>query len=125
MEELTIKNSKKVGAHYSAGIVDSKATVYVSGQLPINPITREKCEGGVYEQTLMALENIESVLKEKNGSRKDILRTTAYVSDMDYWEDVNKAYSDFFDEKKTARTIVCVPAIHFNLLVEIEAIAEI
>lgn len=126
MKEIVLPNAKKINSHYSPGILskDDK-TIYVSGQLPIDPVTREVCDGDISEQTYKALENVEKVLMEVGGTRENILRTTAYVDDMESWEAVNRVYADFFRDKKPVRTIVCVNKIHFDLKIEIEAIAEL
>ena len=111
-------------AHYSAAVREGN-TLYISGQLPLDPVTREHCQGGIREQTLQALKNLEALILQEGGSRNDILRTTAYISDMNNWGAVNDVYRDFFGEHKPARTIAAVPEVHFGFLVEIDGIAVI
>lgn len=126
MKELVFPNAPKIAAHYAPAVLEeSSGTVYVSGQLPIDPVTRIQCRGDVREQTLCALTNVEKILHEAGGGRGNILRTTAYVDDIASWDVVNDAYREFFGAKKPARTIVCVPAIHFGMKIEIEAIAHV
>ena len=111
-------------AHYSAAVREGN-TLYISGQLPLDPVTRQYCEGGIREQALQALTNLETLIRQEGGDRNSVLRTTAYISDMKYWGEVNDVYREFFGAHKPARTIVAVPEIHFGFLVEIDGVAVI
>ena len=111
-------------AHYSAAVREGN-TLYISGQLPLDPVTRKYCEGGIREQTLQALSNLEALILQEGGDRRSVLRTTAYITDMNLWGEVNAVYREFFGDHKPARTIVAVPEIHFGFLVEIDGVAVI
>ena len=111
-------------AHYSAAVREGN-TMYISGQLPLDPVTREYCTGGIREQTLQALTNLETLIKQEGGDRNNVVRTTAYIADMKYWGEVNDVYREFFGDHKPARTIAAVPEIHFGFLVEIDGMAVI
>lgn len=126
MKQLNFEGAPQINAHYSPAVVANEGkTVYISGQLPINPVTREKSTGDIKAQTTIALNNIEKILQTAGGNRKNIVRTTAYIDNILNWDAVNKAYTEYFGEQKPARTIVSVREIHFGMLVEIEAIAVI
>ena len=84
-------------AHYSAAVREGN-TLYISGQLPLDPVTRRFCEGGIREQTLQALRNLEALVLQEGGCREDILRTTAYISDMNNCGEVNAVYREFFGD---------------------------
>ena len=124
MKEINHHGAPPTPAHYSAAVRDGNH-LYISGQLPLDPVTRQYCEGGIREQTLQALHNLEALVLQEGGSRNDILRTTAYISDMNNWGAVNDVYREFFGDHKPARTIAAVPEIHFGFLVEIDGIAVI
>lgn len=109
-------------AHYSAAVREGN-WMYISGQLPLDPVTRKPCEGGVREQTLQALTNLESLIKQEGGDRSCVIRTTAYIADMNDWGIVNEVYREFFGDHKPARTIAAVPEIHFGYRVEIDGVA--
>ena len=109
-------------AHYSAAVREG-STLYISGQLPLDPVTREFCKGDIREQTLQALRNLEALIIQEGGDRSCVLRTTAYISDMANWGAVNDVYRAFFGDHKPARTIAAVPEIHFGFLIEIDGIA--
>lgn len=124
MKYCNHEGAPQTPAHYSAAVREGN-TLYISGQLPLDPVTRKHCEGGIREQTLQALRNLEALVVQEGGSRGDILRTTAYIAHMDDWGAVNDVYREFFGDHKPARTIAAVPEIHFGFLVEIDGIAVI
>lgn len=124
MKYCNHEGAPQTPAHYSAAVREGN-TLYISGQLPLDPVTRKHCEGGIREQTLQALCNLEALVVQEGGSRGDILRTTAYIAHMDDWGAVNEVYREFFGDHKPARTIAAVPEIHFGFLVEIDGIAVI
>ncbi len=124
MKYLNHHGAPPTPAHYSAGIREEN-TLYISGQLPLNPVTREHCKGDVREQTLQALANLEALIQQEGGDRNNVVRTTAYIAHMDDWAVVNDAYREFFGSHKPARTIAAVPEIHFGFLVEIDGVAVI
>lgn len=124
LKEIIHKDSKPNGSHYSAAVRDGNY-LFISGQLPINPATGEKCRGSVKEQTLAALKNVERLIQQEGGNKNGVIRTTAYIADISLWDEVNEAYREFFNEYRPARSIVAVNKIHFDFLVEIEAIASL
>lgn len=110
------------GPHYSPAI-RAGDMLYISGQLPIDPVTRQKSGDTVREQTLAALNNVRKLVNQEFGEDGVILKTTAYISDIAYWGEVNSAYAEFFGSFRPARSIIAVSDIHFGYFVEIEAIA--
>ena len=109
--------------HYTAGVI-SKGMLYVSGQLSIDPDTREVCCGDIKDHTRLALDNVDRVLKEAGVSRNDVVMCRVYTPDVNYWGPINEVYAEFFGEHKPARVIVSTTTLHFGCLVEIEAVAE-
>jgi len=124
MEKIEPKYRGENKGHYTPGII-SNGMLYISGQLSINPDTRNVPEGGMEEHAKLALENVDRVLKEAGLSRNDIVQCRVYVSDIDQWDIVNQVYAKFFGEHKPVRAVVPVGKLHFGCLVEIEAIAEV
>ncbi len=77
-----------------------------------------------YEQTKVIIEKFSSVLKEAGGSLNDIVRVRIYVINIDHWEKISKAFSEYFHTIKPAATLVEVSSlISPELLVEMEATA--
>jgi 2-iminobutanoate/2-iminopropanoate deaminase len=122
IKEFRFENVPETNAHYSPAIICDN-TVYISGQLPIDPVTREKCSGDIKVQAAQVFQNIEDILKQVGAEKSRIVKTTAYIPDMSLWNDLNEAYIKFFGNYKPARAIIAVSQIHFDFLVEIEAVA--
>lgn len=102
--------------------VELNGTVYVSGQLPINPATGTMPDG-IEAQTRQSLENIGAILKEAGLGFNDIVKTTVLMSDLSMFGAMNAVYADFFPESKPARACFQVAALPKAALVEIEAVA--
>ncbi len=110
--------------HYSAGVVTGN-TLYVSGQLSIDPDTREVCNGDIKAHTRLALNNVERVLKAAGCTKNDVVLCRVYTPDVAHWDPINEEYAAFFGEHKPARVIVSTTTLHFGCLVEIEVVAEL
>ena len=109
--------------HYSPVIV-AGSLVFISGQLPIDPSDRMRLVGAdISTQARQALTNMEQTLSTLQLSRSNILKTTAFVTDMRDWDAVNAVYAEFFGDHRPARSIVEVRALHFGFGIEIEGIA--
>lgn len=102
--------------------VELNGTVYVSGQLPINPATGTMPDG-IEAQTRQSLENIGAILKEAGLGFNDIVKTTVLMSDLSMFGAMNAVYAEFFPESKPARACFQVAALPKAALVEIEAVA--
>lgn len=110
--------------HYTAGVI-SKGTLYVSGQLSIDPDTREVCQGDIRAHTRLALDNVDRVLKEAGVRRDQVVFCRVYTPSNTYWGPINEEYAKFFGDHKPGRVIVSTTELYFGCLVEIEAIAEL
>lgn len=124
MKKIEPKYSGENKGHYTPGII-SNGMMYISGQLSIDPDTRQVPDGGIEEHAKLALENVERVVKEAGLTKNDIVQCRVYVSDIENWNAVNKVYAEFFGEHKPVRIVVPVGKLHFGCLVEIEAMAEV
>jgi len=124
MIEISTQNAPSPSGHYSQAIVHNNI-VYVSGQLPIDPLTGEKRVGSIEEQTEQALKNLSGILKAAGSDIHNVIKTTVYVSDIELWDRVNAVYSRFFGEYRPARVVVPTRDLHFGFQIEIEAIAAV
>jgi 2-iminobutanoate/2-iminopropanoate deaminase len=122
MITISTPNAPKPAGHYSQAIVHGN-TVYVSGQLPIDPKTGEKRVGSIEEQTEQALKNVSEILQAANSDLSQVLKTTVYVSDIALWNRVNAVYARFFGEHRPARAVVPTRDLHYGFQIEIEAVA--
>lgn len=97
-------------------------TLYLSGQLGIDPATGELAEG-VEAQARQAMQNIAAVLEEAGASFDDVVKMTVLLADIDDFAAVNEVYGSFLTAPYPARSAFQVAAIPKGALVEIEAIA--
>lgn len=102
--------------------VELNGTIYISGQLPVNP-----ADGTIPEdiagQTRQSLTNIMAILKEAGLGPSNIVKTTVLLKDINDFAAMNAVYAEFFPEDKPARACYQVAALPKGALVEIEAIA--
>jgi len=124
MQSVYLKDSPKPAGHYSPGIVHN-GLVYVSGQLPMDLITREPFAGPIEKQTELALRNVEAVLHQAGSDLTHVLQMTIYVSDIELWGKVNETYARVMGDHRPARAIVPVKDLHFDTKIEIQAIAAV
>lgn len=97
-------------------------TVYLSGQLGIDPATGKLAEGGVGAQARQSLKNVQALLAEVGATEKNVVKTTVFLTSMADFQEVNEAYAAVFDTDCPARSCVAVKELPLNGLVEIEAI---
>ena len=124
MRMISTPDAPPPAGHYSQAVVYGD-TVYVSGQLAVNLATGEKGVGSIEEQTRLTLQNIEQILLSAGSDLNHVIKTTAYVSDVELWGGVNQAYVEVFGDHRPARAVVPSRDLHFGCLVEIEAIAAL
>ncbi len=103
--------------------IEANGTVYVSGQLPIDPATGEFAEGGIKELTRQSLTNIRHILEEAGLSMDNVVKTSVFLADMADFTEMNEVYSQFFEAPFPARSAVAVKTLPKNARVEIECIA--
>lgn len=110
--------------HYSPGI-EHDGLIYVSGQLPMDLVTRQPFTGSIEEQTELALRNVEAVLHAAGSDLDHVLQMTIYVSDMELWGKVNETYARVMGSHRPARAMIPVKDLHFDTKIEIQAIAAV
>lgn len=106
---------------YSQG-VDLNGTVYVSGQIPVNPADGT-IPTGIELQTRQAMDNIGAILNEAGLSYNDIVKTTVLLANLADFAAMNAVYAEYFPQDKPARVCCQVAALPKGALVEIDAIA--
>lgn len=106
---------------YSQGIAAGQ-TVYVSGQLPIDPAT-EAIPEGIAAQTAQSLKNIQGILAEQGMTLADVVKTTVFLADMNDFAEMNKVYGEYFAQPFPARSAVQVAKLPKGAPLEIECIA--
>ena len=99
--------------HYAPGVI-SNGMVYVSGQLSLDPDTREVCKDDIRAHARQALENVDRVLKAAGSDRTKVVQCRVYTTKGEYWGPVNEEYAAYFGDHRPARIVVTVPELHFS-----------
>lgn len=118
----TEKAPKAIGPYSQAN--EKNNTIYVSGQLPINPQTGAIESDNVLEQTRQSLENAGAVLVAAGASFDDVVKVTVLLDDIEDFAQMNTVYSTFFTSNYPARAAYEVAKLPLGAKVEIEMIAE-
>lgn len=103
--------------------IEANGTIYVSGQLPINPATGEFAEGGIKELTAQSLTNIKNILAEAGLTMANVVKTSVFLADMADFSEMNEVYAQFFSAPFPARSAVAVKTLPKGARIEIECIA--
>jgi 2-iminobutanoate/2-iminopropanoate deaminase len=109
---------------YSQG-VSRGGFLFVSGQIPVDPVSGKLVDGGISAQTEMVLKNLRGVIEGGGSSLDRILKTTVYMVDLKEFKEMNRVYGEFFGKNPPARATVEVVALPLGSRVEIDAIAFI
>lgn len=120
-QALATANAPAAIGPYSQGIA-AGTTVYVSGQLPLDPATGAFPEG-IEAQTAQALKNITAILAQNGMTLDNVVKTTVFLADLDNFVPMNKVYAEFFSEPYPARSAVQVAKLPKDAPLEIECIA--
>ena len=107
---------------YSQGTTDGDL-VFTAGQIALTADGELLDEEPIDVQTRQALENVKSILEEEGLNLQDVLKVTIYMADMEDYDAINEAYSEYFQDNPPARSAVQVAALPAGARVEIEAIA--
>ena len=99
--------------------------LFTSGMIPIDPATNTLVEGGIEIQAERALENVKALLEASGTSLGNVVKTVVFIKNMDDFAKVNEIYAKYFTENFPARSCVEVARLPKDVLIEIEAIAEL
>ncbi len=119
---INISNAPKPIGPYSQATL-SNGTLYVSGQIGINPITGKLVEGGIKEQTQQIMKNLGMILKEVGFDYSNVVKCSIFMTDMYNYSTINDVYGKFFTENPPAREAVAVVGLPANVQVEVSCIA--
>ena len=119
---IETKNAPKAVGPYSQAI-EANGTLYVSGQIPLNPKTMKVVDGGIKEQTIQVLKNIGAILEAAAYSYSDVVKSTCLLADISLFKEMNEVYEQFYSENKPSRSTFAVKDLPLGVLVEIETIA--
>jgi 2-iminobutanoate/2-iminopropanoate deaminase len=99
-------------------------TIYLSGQVPLDPETGEMVEGDIEEQTHQVMRNARAILEAGGSSLDKILKAQVFLTDIDDFDDFNAVYGEYVSDPKPARSAYEVSDLAVDIVVEIDFIAE-
>ena len=120
---VVAENSRKSTAPISPAI-EINGTMYISGQLGVDPATGTLVEGGIKEQTEQVLKNIGAILSAGGYTYANVVKSTCFLSDIANFGEMNEVYGRFYSVDPPARSAFAVKDLPMKgALIEIEAIA--
>ncbi len=99
--------------------------LFTSGQIPIDPATNTLVEGGIEVQARRVMENVKAILTARGAGMDAVVKTVVFIKDMNDFAKVNEIYAEYFTGNYPARSCVEVARLPKDVLIEMEAIAEI
>ncbi len=123
MKEIiaTAKAPSAIGPYSQA--VKAGATLYISGQLPIDPATGAFAAQDIAGQTEQSLKNIGAILAQAGYGYENVVKTTVLLAEIADFAPMNEVYARFFESDCPARAAFAVKDLPKGALVEIEAVA--
>ncbi len=112
------------GAPYSPGIITGNL-IFVSGQVPMNPATKEVIRDDFEAATRQCLANVETILNGAGATLENCVKVVVFLADMNNFARLNAVYNEYFGDVKPARSCVQVARLPLDVDVEIEAIASL
>ena len=122
MKKIIATNGAPAAIGPYSQAVELNGTLFISGQIPVNPATGEMPQG-IEAQTRQVLKNIGAILEADGLTYNDVVKTTVMIADMADFAAMNAVYAEFFTQDKPARVCFQAAALPKNALVEIDAIA--
>ena len=118
----TLNAPAPIGPYNQAVFVND--TLYLSGQIGLNPHSMELVEGGVKNEAEQVMVNLKSVLEAAEMNFDQVIKSSIFLSDMAHFGQVNEVYGSYFNnETAPARETIAVKSLPKNVRVEISMIA--
>ena len=103
--------------------IEANGTLYISGQIPLNPETMNVISDNITEQTHQCLKNIDAILHAAGYTLNHVVKCGIFLNNMTDFSEVNEIYGQYFNEQKPARSCVQVARLPRDVKIEIEAFA--
>lgn len=117
----TEKAPKAIGPYSQA--IESNGTLFISGQVPIDPETGKVVDGGIKEQTKQVMENIKAILEAAGYTFNNVVKSTCLLDNMDNFAAMNEVYAEYYPSNPPARAAYGVVKLPLGVMIEIETIA--
>lgn len=118
---LSSKAPAPIGPYSQA--IEANGSLYVSGQIPIDPATGEVVAGGIEPQAKQVMQSLQAILQEAGYSFDQVVKTTILLDDLANFAKVNEIYGSYFGEEAPARETYQVAKLPKGVAVEISCIA--
>lgn len=117
----TDRGPKAIGPYSQA--IRANGFVFVSGQIPLDPVTQQLVAGDIQVQTERVLENLKGIIEAAGSSLDHVVRATVFLADMNEFAAMNEVYGRYFRSQPPARSTVQVSRLPRDVRVEIDVIA--
>jgi 2-iminobutanoate/2-iminopropanoate deaminase len=121
-ELVTASGAAKAIGPYSPAIKTGNM-VFLSGSIPLDPVSGQLVDGGITEQTTRVMENIKALLAAAGADLTNVVRTTVFMIDLGEFAAMNEVYASYFAAPYPARSTVQVVRLPRDVRVEIDVIA--
>jgi len=128
MTKETIKTDQApeaIGTYSQAIMTSNGKTIYLSGQIPLNPSSMEMVSNNIDDQIKQVFENLKSVCNASGGGLNDIVKLNVFLTDLSNFSKVNEIMAGYFDEPYPARAAVGIKELPRAALVEMDAVMVI
>lgn len=119
----TDKAPQAIGTYSQAVKVDN--TVYISGQIPLDPASMEVVEGGIKAEITRVFDNLKAVAEASGGSLADVVKLNIFLVDLGNFPTVNEIMAEYFQQPYPARAAIGVAALPKGVGVEMDAVLVI
>ena len=109
---------------YSQGVI-AGCFLFISGQIPLDPVTGDLVEGDFKVKVRRVLDNVKAVVEAGGGSLRDVVKVTVYLRDISLFQEFNEVYREYFQEDPPARAVVGVSSLPRGVDLEVEAVAYV
>jgi len=120
---FTEKAPRPIGPYSQAICVNG--WLYVSGQIPLDPVTGDIVRGDFKVQVERVLENIRAIVESTGGRLEDVVKVTVYLRDIGRFSEFNEVYSKYFPRDPPARSVIGVSSLPRGVELEIDAVAYV
>jgi reactive intermediate/imine deaminase len=121
---ISTANAPQAIGTYSQGVKCGN-TVYVSGQIPLDPKTGQLVTGDMEAQVRRVFENLKAIVTAANADFSQVAKVNVFLLDLQHFQLVNKVMSEYFREPYPARAAIGVAALPKNAQVEIDCVVEL
>lgn len=112
-----------IGAYSQA--VKIGGTVYVSGQIPLDPATGEMVQGPIEQHIRRVFDNLQAIVQEAGGNFSHVAKLNVFLTDLTHFPTLNKVMAEYFREPYPARAAIQVAALPKGAVVEMDCVVEL